>query len=116
MGKSFVFIFRQGSRKLTEEEQKRRREEVRAWALQHIKNGSHLDPRILGEESRSRLGDGTAQANTDAPVIALNFVEATNLEQAVEMGKTHPGIRYGVEIEVRSWSDPRTNSAPLKPA
>jgi hypothetical protein len=114
MSKSFVFIFRQGNRKLTEEEQKRRTEEVRAWALQHIKNGFHLEPRVLGEESH-RLGDGTAGASADAPVIALNFIEATDLEKAVEIAKTHPGLRYGIEIEVRPWTDPRSAAAPENP-
>jgi hypothetical protein len=35
----FVLIFRQGHKTLSEDEQKRRTEEVRAWALQQIKDG-----------------------------------------------------------------------------
>ena len=48
MARSFVFIFRQGSRKLAEDEQKQRTEEVREWALKQVKDGRGLDPRILG--------------------------------------------------------------------
>jgi hypothetical protein len=103
---SFVFIFRQGSRKLSEEEQKRRTEEVRAWALEQLKDGRNFDPRVLGDESY-RLEDGTAGANSDGPVIAFNFIEANDFSEAVELAKTHPGLRYGVRIEVRPWADPR---------
>ena len=58
MARSFVFIFRQGSRKLTEDEQKQRTEEVREWALKQVKDGRGLDPGVLGEES-VRLGNGS---------------------------------------------------------
>jgi hypothetical protein len=106
MARSFVFIFRQGSRKLTEEEQKHRTEEVREWALQQVKDGRGLDPRILGEESL-RLGDASTVAINDRSVIALNFIEATDFSEAVNIAESHPGLRYGVNIEVRPWIDPR---------
>src|SRR5215831_18187696 len=99
MARSFVFIFRQGSRKLAEDEQKQRTEEVREWALKQVKDGRGLDPRILGEESL-RLGDGS---------IAINFIEATDFSDAVKIAESHPGLRYGVNIEVRPWIDPRAS-------
>jgi len=40
-------------------------------------------------------------------VIALNFIEAADFAEAVKIAKTHPGLRYGVHIEVRPWTDPR---------
>jgi hypothetical protein len=110
MKPGFVFIFRQGHKILSEEEQKRRTEEVRAWALQRIKDGSGLEPRVLGDQS-IRLGD-SAGAASDGVVIALNFIQATDFDEAVNIAKTHPGLRYGVSIEVRPWSDPRAASAP----
>jgi hypothetical protein len=110
MNGSFVFIFRQGSSSLTEEEQKRRTEEVRDWATQHIKDGHGLDPRVLDNESL-RLGDHATHADTEGQVIALNFIEATDFEDAVRIAKTHPGLRYGVRIEVRPWRDPRAQPA-----
>jgi hypothetical protein len=61
---SFVFIFRQGSRKLTAAEQARRTEEVRAWALQRLKDDSGFDPRVLSDESY-RLQNDTTAANND---------------------------------------------------
>jgi hypothetical protein len=48
MRKSFVFIFRQGARALSKEEQEHRTAEVQAWAAQQLKDGRNLDPRILG--------------------------------------------------------------------
>jgi hypothetical protein len=102
----FVFIFRQGSRRLSNEEQKRRTEEVRAWALEQNKQGRNLEPRVLGEESQ-RLGEAAGNQGTDGLVVALNFIEAADLGEAVRIAETHPGLRYGVTIEVRPWRDPR---------
>jgi hypothetical protein len=107
---SYVFIFRQGSRMLTGEEQQRRTEEVRDWAIKHIKDGHGLDPRVLDDESH-RLGDAAATADSDGQVIALNFIEATDDDDAVTLAKTHPGLHYGVRIEVRRWRDPRAQPA-----
>jgi len=105
MKKSFVFIFRKGSRTLSEEEQKRRTQEGRASALQQIKDGRGLEPRILEDES-VRLADTSATAN-DPQLIAFNFIEAADFSEAVTIAKSHPGLCYGVSIEVRPWSDPR---------
>jgi hypothetical protein len=103
MNGTFVLIFRKEQRKLSDEEQQQRTEEVRAWAMQQIKDGRNLEPRVLGDESYS-LGEST---KIDKPVIALNFIEAADFAEAVKIAKTHPGIRYGVQIEVRPWTDPR---------
>ena len=110
MKSGFVFIFRQGHKTLSEEEQKRRTEEVRVWALQQIKDGRGLEPRVLGDQS-IRLGDSAGAASSGS-VIALNFIQATDFDEAVNIAKTHPGLRYGVSIEVRPWTDPRAASAP----
>jgi hypothetical protein len=105
MKESFVFIFRQTGKKLSQEEDKRGTEEVRAWALQQIADGRDLEPRILGEES-DRVGQVSAE-DFGAQVIALNFIKAKDFSEAVEIAKSHPGHRYGISIEVRLWKDPR---------
>ncbi|HEY3038474.1 MAG TPA: hypothetical protein VGJ66_07035 [Pyrinomonadaceae bacterium] len=74
MKASFVFIFRKGNRTLSEEEQKRRTEEVRAWALQEGK-AHDLEPRVLGDESYY-LGESDKGSTGDGTVIALNFIKA----------------------------------------
>jgi hypothetical protein len=109
MRKSFVFIFRQGARVLSKEEQERRTAEVQAWATQQIKDGRNLDPRILGDEIY-RAEDDSASSKAAGSVIALNFIEATDFAEAEKIAKTHPGLQYGVSIEVRSWTDPRKKS------
>jgi len=106
MKRSFAFIFRKGTRKLSEGEQKRRTDEVRAWALQQIDEGRGLDPRILDDES-VRLGDTSAISTGEGSVIALNFIQAADFSEAVAIARTHPGLRYGVDIEVCPWTDPR---------
>jgi hypothetical protein len=114
MKQRFVLIFRQGARTLTAEEQERRRKEVRAWALHHIDDGTGLEPRVLGDQSQ-RL---SKEASSDEPadkVIALNFLEAEDFREAIGVAKTHPGLRYGVSIEVRPWSDPRLQTAAAQP-
>jgi hypothetical protein len=110
MKSGFVFIFRKGNRILSEEEQKRRTEEVRAWALQEGK-AHDLEPRVLGDESLY-LGDGDKNLKGEGTVIALNFIRATDLDEAVKIAKSHPGLRYGVSIEVRPWTDPRVQTVP----
>jgi len=102
----FVFIFRRGSRELTEEEQAKRTNEVRTWVAQQQKDGRNLDPRILADDSE-QVGDGAPVANGYGKLIAFNFIEAENFDEAVKIAKTHPGLHYGVSIEVRPWLDPR---------
>ena len=104
----FCFHIRKGNRTLSDDEQKRRTEEVRAWALQEVKTHD-LEPRVLGNES-FYVGDGDG-SNHDRTVIALNFIKAADFDEAVKIAKTHPGLRYGVSIEVRPWTDPRNKAA-----
>jgi hypothetical protein len=85
-------------------------EEVSAWARQKLKDDPSFEPRVLGTES-NRLGDGAS--TNDGAVIALNFIQAADFNEAVEIAKTHPGLRYGgVSIEVRPWRDPGPQAAP----
>jgi hypothetical protein len=107
--KPFVFIYRQGSRILSEEEQKRRADEVRAWALKQIAEGRKLDPHLMGPEYYRTSAEGEsdhAPAGTDSPPVAIVFLEARDFGEAIGIAKTHPGIRYGVSIEVRPWTTP----------
>ena len=105
MKEAFVLIFREGTRKLSEEEQKSRTEAVRDWALQQVRP-HNLDPRVLSDESR-RLGDDFEENSHSRRVIALNFLEAEDFNHAIRIAQTHPGVQYGIGIEVRPWRDPR---------
>ena len=100
--KQFVMIFRQ-PKPLTEADRQRVTEETRAWAKQQNDKGHKLDPHILAPESRWIGPDGVGGP---APVTALLFFEARDFDQAVEVARTHPAVRYGVSVEVRPWAPP----------
>src|SRR5262249_6873181 len=106
--KHFVLLFRQNPTRLSEAEQKRRFEEVRAWALRQNDDGRKLDPRILGQENY-RVGPdgkgGPVGETGDGPLIAITFLEARDFAEAVRMADSQPGVRYGVRVEVR-WGGP----------
>jgi hypothetical protein len=105
--KQFVFIFRQSKRVLSQEQLEQRR----AWALSLRKEGRNLDPRILGEESYRVTLDNDKRPTPPSgedPVAAILFLEAADFSEAVKIAKTHPGLHFGLNIEVREWSTPPT--------
>jgi hypothetical protein len=106
----FVFIFRQSNFPMNEELQKRRAEEVRVWATRLRDAGYTLEPHLLDEERYVADPAGhNAPVNSDKlgdPVIAILFVDATNFEEAKKTAATHPGLRYGVSVEVRASTSP----------
>lgn len=107
--KQFVFLFQQGPTQLSEADQKRRADEVRAWALRQNSEGRKLDPRKLGDEHRwigsDSEGDRGAPARTGS-LTAILFLEARDFAEAVEIAKTHPGLHFGASVEVRDWAPP----------
>jgi hypothetical protein len=82
MNQSCVCIFRQGSSILSAAEQKRRIEAVRTWALDHVKQGRNVAPRVLGH-ARVRLGEHGGRKSSEDRVVALNVIEANDLDEAV---------------------------------
>jgi len=102
--KTFVIIFRQGPRQLTESDRQRRAEETVGWARAQNAAGHKLDPRILAPEGEHR-GSGNA-TNDGWPVTALLFLEARDLSEATQVAEAHPAIRYGSAVEVRPWTPP----------
>jgi len=107
--KQFVFLFRQSPINLSDAEQNQRRYEVRSWALRHRAAGGALDGRILEDERYTVLPNADqspTKPDHEWPLAALAFLEANSFQEAVEIAKTHPGVRYGVSVEVRGWSSP----------
>src|SRR6201993_2314189 len=100
----FAFIFRQTNHPLTQEQQKRRAEEVRDWAIHLRDHGHALDPHLLGTERYVAEPNGGKPSIAEAPadpVIAILIVDCVNFDEAKKIALTHPGLRYGVSIEVR---------------
>jgi hypothetical protein len=104
----YALIFRQSPIQLSDEEQTQRREEVRNWALRQREDGRALEGRILEGESYTAFPntERSGKPGYEWPVTAIAFLEATAFQEAVEIAKTHPGVRFGVSVEVRSWSAP----------
>jgi hypothetical protein len=108
----FVLLFRPGSRKLSLEEHSQLSLETRAWAKQWIQEGYSLDPRALSQESFWITPDNAG--NDARPVTNLLFLTAKDFDDAVRIAKTHPGARYGTEIEVRAWAPPNLTVTPAR--
>jgi hypothetical protein len=117
--KQFAFFFRQSPLPLSEEQQRRRTEGVRAWATQQQQEGRRLDLRILTAECVRITRN--AQSPADLPLVAALFFEEQDLDEAARIAQTHPGLHYGVDIEVRGWTPPaasppvEANSKGMKP-
>jgi hypothetical protein len=108
--KHYALIF-QATRTLTPEEQKQRAVDIAAWVKKVTDMGITLDPRNFGETL-------AAFAMEDSKVVARNgaggpkpativFFDAPTSEQAVDIARIHPGLHYGVTVEVREWTSPR---------
>jgi hypothetical protein len=100
--KHFVLLFRQNpSVKLSDADQKRRLEEVRAWAMRQNNEGRKLDPRILTAENQ-RVNpegkDGQPAPDAEGLLIGITFLEAKDFAEAVKIAESHPGLRYGVVL------------------
>ena len=113
--KSFVLIFRQGAKPLSDDQRKEISAQMPAWASQRTEGGRKFEPRILAPVPSQILTHGETSAPPgERPVTALLFIEATEFQEAVRIAESHPGLRYGVSIEVREWAAP--GSAPAQPA
>jgi hypothetical protein len=116
--KQFVFFYKQGGTQLSDTEQKRRAAEVREWALRMNQEGRKFDGRILGAEQRQIVATGgidSNRQNDNQSLIAITFLEARDFAEAVSIAKTHPGLHYGVSIEVREWTAPPSSSVSSTP-
>ena len=104
MNNTFVIIFRQ-VRPLTDVELAGRQHEIAAWADVANSAGRALEPRMLGPEFARPGGDGL-EGDSSAPVSALLFLNAHDLDDAAAVAASHPGVRYGAALEVRPWNAP----------
>jgi hypothetical protein len=105
--KTFVIIFRQGPRQLTDSDKQHRAEETAEWARRQNGASHKLDPHILAPENAHRGPESSGTTQTDEwPVPALLFLEAHDLNEAAQVAQSHPALRYGANVEVRPWAPP----------
>jgi hypothetical protein len=109
---TFVIIFRQGPRPLTDSDKQRRGDEVSAWARCQNDAGHKLDPHILAPESERRGTEVPNTAHGEWPVTALLLLEARDLGEAAKVAESHPALRYGATVEIRAWSRPPAFTPP----
>lgn len=102
----FALIFRQSPFPMTEEVKQRRAQEVTTWALQLRNAGHSLEPYILGLESSVICAEGSEAEQSGDPIVAILILDATGFDNARTIASTHPGLHYGVHIEVRSAAAP----------
>jgi hypothetical protein len=106
----YALIFH-ATRTLTPEEQKQRAIDIAAWVKKVTDMGITLDPRNFGEtvanfaEDESKLV--SRNGSSDPQFVTIVFFDAPNKDQAAEIARIHPGLHYGVTVEVREWASPR---------
>ena len=105
----YVLIFRP-TRTLTADELKQRAVDIPAWVKRVTDMGITLDPKALGEFAvRLSQQDGTVvthDGSADPTLTNLVFFDAPSQQQAMEVARIHPGLHYGVNVELRDWTSP----------
>jgi len=105
----YMMLFR-GTRALTESELEQRGIAIQEWVAMVRQRGITLDPRILDQTVGTyaqKNGAVTSEATSnDAAITAVVSFDAVDDEAAEEISKAHPGLHYGVVIELRRWLPP----------
>jgi hypothetical protein len=116
---TFVIIFRQGPRLLSDADKEQRAQAVGIWAREQNAKGHKLEPRILAPELLGPYPNVTTAAPAAAPegglVTALLFLQAQGPAEAVKIAAGHPAIHYGATVEVRAWAPPAIAPAAVAP-
>lgn len=110
----YVLIFRP-TRALTAEELKQRAVEIPIWVKRVSDMGITIDPKALSASAvRLSQQNGsvvTQEGSADPTLTNLVFFDAAGEEQAIEVARIHPGLHYGVDVEVREWTFPGAGPA-----
>jgi hypothetical protein len=108
----YVLIFRP-THPLTADERKQRSVEIPAWVKRVSDMGIPIDPKALAPPAvRLSQQNGsilTEEGSADPTLTNLVFFDAAGQEQALEVARLHPGLHYGVNVEVREWTSPAAN-------
>jgi hypothetical protein len=97
----FAFLFRSRA-DLTPDQLARRGAAVRDWALALRASGAFRHTSVLEDGGLILSSDRTVKDLTaQGAVGAVLVVEAADLAAATALARTHPGLEYGTEIEIR---------------
>src|SRR5882757_5532695 len=112
--KHYALVFH-ATRTLTPEELKQRAIEIADWVERVTDMGITLDPRNFGETAATLSGEGnevvSGKGSSSPTPSTIVFFDAPSRDQAVNIARIHPGLRYGVTVEVREWASPREIAA-----
>lgn len=110
----YALIFH-ATRSLTPEEQKQRAVDIAAWVKTVTDMGIILDPRNFGEPVANFAAEQgkvvSRNGASDPKFVTIVFFDAPGRDQAMEIARIHPGLHYGVTVEVREWTSPRVLAA-----
>lgn len=96
----FAFIFRV-TRPVDPAALPQRNAAARDWALARRSEGILRSASPLEDAGALVTQAGVKPLAADHPVGAVLVLALANLDAAVALAKTHPGLAYGTEIEVR---------------
>jgi hypothetical protein len=112
--KHYALIFH-ATRTLSPEEQKQRTVDIAGWVKKVTDMGITLDPRNFGDTLASfALEDNkvvSRNGSSGAKSATIVFFDSPRSEQAVDIARIHPGLNYGVTVEVQEWTSPRELAA-----
>jgi hypothetical protein len=112
--KHYALIF-QPTRTVTSEEQKQRGVDIAAWVKKVTDMGITLDPRNFTDTLATfALEDSqvVSRNGSSGPKPAtIVFFDSPSSVKAVDIARIHPGLRYGVTVEMREWTSPRELAA-----
>ena len=103
------------TRTFTPEEQKQRPLDIAGWVKKVTELGITLDPRNFGDTLAAfTLEDSqvvSRNGSSDPKPATIVFFDSPSSKQAVDIARIHPGLHYGVSVEVREWTSPRELAA-----
>ena len=112
--KHYALLFR-STRTLTAEELKQRTLDIAGWVKLVTDMGITLDPRNFGatEGHFSTKGNEviSREESGDSALTTVVFFDASSQDQAIDIARMHPGLQYGVTVELREWTSPRDTAA-----
>ena len=108
--KHYALIFHP-TRTLTPEDRSTRAADIAVWVKTVTDMGITLDPRLRRDgcelllRGKQRLSPVMGSSNPTA--LTIVFFDSPRQSQAVDIVRVHPGLHYGVTVEVREWVSPR---------
>ena len=96
----FAFIFR-ASDTIAPADLPRRNAAAREWALARHREGKLSTASPLEDEGFSVTQQAAQRIHPADAIAAVLIIHAENLDSAVALAKSHPGLAFGTAIEVR---------------